>query len=299
MDPILEWGIEFIRAVQQFRSPLLDSFFLAITSLGNDEVVLLLLPIFIWCVDFYHGISIAVLAILSGYLNLAIKDWVQEPRPYIFAPGINVIDYQGYGMPSGHAQVAVTLWGSVAAWLRRRWSWAVAMTLIVLVGFSRIYLGVHFPSQVLVGWIIGAALLALYVFGHERLMAWLAGRTIKMQLALAVGIPVGLGLLHPALDNLALAGFLLGIGVGLIACTQWLEFSAGGPWWQRLLRFIVGAVVLLLVVDGLKLIFPPEGAALYAIFRALRYTLGGVWITLGGPACFRWLKLAGGGNSQK
>ncbi len=298
MNPILEWGIEFIRMVQQFRSPLLDSFFRAVTTLGNDDVVLLLLPLFIWCVDFYHGFSITVLAILSGYTNFMIRDWAQEPRPYILAPGINLIEYHGYGMPSGHAQVSVTLWGAVAAWLRQKWGWIAAVTLMALIGFSRIYLGVHFPTQVFAGWLIGAVLLALYIFGHARLAAWLTARPVKQQLALAVGIPAALGLLHPAVDNLALAGFLLGLGVGLVAVKQWIEFSADGPWQQRALRFVVGVVVLLLVVDGLKRVFPPEGAALYALFRALRYTLGGVWITLGGPACFRWLKLAGGATPK-
>lgn len=292
MNPIFEWGIEFIRAMQQFRSPLLDSFFLTVTSLGDEDIVLLLLPIFIWGVDFFGGISIAVFAILSGYLNFAIKDWVQEPRPYKFAPGINLIEYHGYGMPSGHAQLAVTIWGAAATWLKRGWGWAVAVTLMVLIGLSRIYLGVHFPTQVFAGWGLGVGLLALYARFHGDIGAWLARRAVKEQLALAVGIPLALMLLHPATDNLALAGFLLGLSVGLVGAVQWVDFSAGGPWWQRILRVVIGVIVLLLIVDGLKLLFPPEGAALYAIFRALRYACGGVWITLGGPACFRWLKLA-------
>jgi len=61
-----------------------------------------------------------------------------------------------FGAPSFHAKNAVVFWGLLARGLRKLWVWFVAVFLILMIGLSRLYVGVHFPSDVVLGWIVGA-----------------------------------------------------------------------------------------------------------------------------------------------
>jgi hypothetical protein len=164
--------------------------------------------------------------------------------------------------------------------------------LMVLIGFSRIYLWVHFPTVVLGGWTLGAVLLAGYVFLVPRIEAWLKRTGFFMRLALVAVIPLLLVLLFPSDDSLSAMGVFLGAGVGIVLTVQWVPFSAGGPLWQRAARLLVGALVLLALRFGLKAIFPGEGEPLYALMRFVRYALVGLWTGLGAPWLFLKLKLA-------
>ena len=292
MDPLHEWGLNLITAIQQAYSPGLDGFFRAVTFLGEEEFYLLFLPLLLWCVDFGLGVRLALFFLLSSYLNTGLKDLLQQPRPFHLVPAVQLADAEGYGLPSGHAQSAVVVWGSIAAWVRRRWFWVAAVGLMGLIGTSRVYLGVHFPSDVLAGWAIGAVLLVLYLILQRRIEAWLVELGPGRQLVLALAVPAVLLLVHPVKDTTTTLGTLAGAGIGLVLLHRRVAFHAGGPWWQRGLRFLVGGIVVVVLYVGLKVVFPGEGSALYLPFRLLRYAVIGLWATLGGPWLFIRLRLA-------
>lgn len=119
MHDILPWGLELIRAVQQVRSPLLDASFKLITSLGSEDFYFLLLPLLLWCVDLAVGTRIAAIFLLSTTINVGLKDLFQLPRPFETDPSVGLYDVEGYGMPSGHAQLSTVIWGSLAHAFRR------------------------------------------------------------------------------------------------------------------------------------------------------------------------------------
>ena len=292
MEALLEWGIHLIVVIQQIHGPVLDSIFRAITFMGGEEFYLLLLPLLFWCVDFGLGARLAVLFLLSSYLNTDLKDLFQQPRPFDLNPSVRLSPVEGYGLPSGHAQSAVVVWGSIAAWSRKGWFWGIAMGLMVLIGFSRIYLGVHFPTDVFAGWVIGAVLLGLYLVMKPRVEKWLARLSLGQQILLALAVPPVLLLIHPVKDATAAMATLAGTGVGLALTHRYLPFNARGPWWQRTLRFLTGGLIVVALYLGLKLVLPGEGSALHLIFRFLRYGLIGMWISLGAPWFFRLLRLA-------
>jgi len=292
VEAFLQWGLDLILAIQQVHGPALDSIFLAITSLGAEEFYLLLVPLVFWCVDFGFGARMAVLFLLSSYLNFYLKDLFQQPRPFDLDPSVQLAPVGGYGLPSGHAQSAVVVWGAIAAWAHQRWLWGVAIGLISLVGFSRIYLGLHFPTDVLAGWVIGILLLGLYVVTQPRVMKSLAGLNVAWQLALALGVPLVLFVIHPVEDTSMTMGALAGVGVGLVLSHRYVSFSARGPLWQRVLRFVMGAVVVVLLYAGLKMALPGEESSLYLVFRFLRFGLIGLWASLGAPWLFKILRLA-------
>lgn len=295
MDAIWQWGIDFIHTVQLAQGPVLTAFFKGITFMGEEEFFLLLIPTILWCVDFAVGVRLATIFLLSTYVNTGLKGLFTHPRPFELDPTVKLHDAGGYGLPSGHSQSAVVVWGTIATEFRKTWLRVVAILLMVLIGFSRIYLGVHFPTDVLGGWAVGAIFLALYLVLGLRVEAWLKEASLAVQLILSVVLPLALLLIYPDKDAISSTAVLMGMGIGVALIRRIAPFSATGPLWQRAARFLVGAIGLLAIYFGLKLVFPAEGDPLYLALRAVRYVLVGLWVTLGAPWLFRRLRLASHG----
>ncbi len=292
MDPILEWGIDFIVAVQTIRSPALDAFFLAISFLGDAEFYLLLAPIILWSVDYRLGARMAVVLSLSMYLNELLKNLFQQPRPCEPKPDLCLTDASGYGIPSGHSQNAILFWGMLAHGLRKAWAWVVAILMMILIGISRIYLGVHFPTDVLAGWAIGIAVFVIYLLAGKQIESWLGGLSLAWQLLLALAIPLLLLAFQPTDVGLQIAGGFTGVFVGLVLALRYLAYDAGGLIWKRAVRFVLGVAIAAVLFFGLRLIFPSEGHSLYTALRFVRYVLVGLWISAGAPWAFQRLNLA-------
>jgi membrane-associated phospholipid phosphatase len=292
MDPILEWGIDFIIAVQTIRSPVLDVFFQGVTFLGNAEFYLLLAPIIIWSVNYRLGARLGILLLFSSYINEALKNLFMQPRPCDPRPDLCVDHAEGYGIPSGHSQNAIVFWGVIAEWIGKAWAWIAAILLMIMIGISRIYLGVHFPTDVFVGWAIGIVILGIYLRVGKRVEKWLGGLSLTAQILLALLLPLLLLAIQPNDVMVQVTGALAGIAVGVALTMRYLEFDAGGLLWKRAIRFFLGAAVVSAIYFGLRMIFPSEGESLYAVFRFIRYGLVGLWISLGAPWLFLRVGLA-------
>lgn len=298
MDPVLEWGIEVIVAIQTIRTPVLDAFFQGVTFLGNAEFYLLLAPIVIWCVNYKLGARLGILMLLSSHINQALKDTLMQPRPCEPRPEVCIDQAEGYGLPSGHSQTAVVFWGVIAHWISRAWAWVAAILLMLLIGLSRIYLGVHFPTDVLVGWAIGIVILGTYIAVGKRIETWLGGLSLVVQIALALLLPLLLLAIQPNDVMVQVTGAFAGIAVGVALGVRYLDFDAGGQFWKRAVRFLLGVAVVAAIFFGLRFIFPAEGESLYAVLRFIRYGFVGLWISLGAPWLFLRLGLAEAGTAS-
>lgn len=292
MEAIWQWGINLITAIQLIHGPLLDNIFRGITFAGEEQFYMVFIPLIFWCMDYSFGAVLTIFFLLSNSLNVVLKDLFQHPRPFDLNPGLKLSQATGYGMPSGHAQLSVTAWGAIAMRVRKTWFWIVAVVIILLIGFSRVYLGVHFPTDVLAGWVIGVIMLVIYALARHPLEKWVCGLNMWLQLLLAAGVTAVLLLINSNNDALTGTGILFGAGAGLVFAQRYVSFSAGGPWWQRVVRYLIGIAILFGIYLGLKAVFPPDGTALGAIFRFLRYTLVGAWMVLGAPWLFRLMRLA-------
>jgi len=294
MDGMLEWGYDLIEWAQQF-SPMLDTLFKAITTLGAEQAFLLLSPLIFWCVDKRRGVRLGVLLMFLFYVNHALKLLFDQPRPSPDRVQVMAEEFDP-GLPSGHAQSAVMVYGFLAAQVRRPWAWGLAALIALSVGLSRIYMGLHFPTDVLAGWLIGIVMLAFYLRVEppveRRFRAW----PWNYQMLLAFVVPLALFLVYFDAVGAQLMGTLLGLLVGVLIEFRWVRFSAKGPRQQRAARFVFGSAILVAIWLGAKAIFPtvdpyePETVAL--IFRLIRYALVGVWTSLGAPWCFVRMKLA-------
>jgi membrane-associated phospholipid phosphatase len=283
MDGIQEWGYDVIEWTQQF-SPALDTSFKAVTTLGAEQAFLLLLPLIYWCMDKRRGARLGLLLILSALLNTALKELFSQPRPSPDRVKV-MAEESSPGLPSGHSQNAVAVYGFLAAQLRQPHTWAPAGLAAFSVGLSRVYLGVHFPSDVLGGWLAGVVLLTLYLRVEPKVEFRLRTWPWETKIVLAIALPLILFFIYSNENSAQLLGVSLGLMTGVFIEGRWVKFSVEGPLPQRVLRFFVGGVVLVVVWLGSKALLPsePEGAL---ILRLVRYTLVGAWTSLGAPWLF-------------
>ncbi len=303
LESLVPWGIEVIIWVQSFSNPFLDAVFTVFTFLGYEQFYSLLLTFVYWCVHRRIGVALAYLSLLSAWFNDVVKYLFRIPRPGAFDARIRVLTEEtSPSFPSGHAQGAMVNWGYLAYRFRKPVFTAVAIVLILGIGLSRIVLGVHFPQDVIGGWLIGLGLLLVYIWAEPPVEGWIARQGRPVQLLLAIGVPVLLIFLHPAdSDGLYPAkgaitpmSGLVGFGVGLVMERTWVRFTVEGEWWRRALRFVVGLLVVAIFYLGLPMILP-EGMAYgpEAALRFLRYALAGWAGTFLCPWLFVRLRLAG------
>lgn len=289
---ILDWGIDIVLWFQKF-SPAFDLPFKSLTFLGDPEFFLILMPIMYWCLDRRMGAKLLILFLISAYINSVVKVILDQPRPFHYDPRVKALVHaSGGGLPSGHTQGAVVVWGYLASQVRRRLLWFLAGFLMIGIPVSRLYLGVHFPTDLLGGYILGILLLVLYLRFISKMEAWLIQKKLIWQMVLAIGIPILFICVNPegAVDALKAGSVLLGFTPGIILERRWIRFCSGGTLSRRILRFILGFMVLLGIWLGLQSAF--AGMAPAALFRIVRYALVGWWCAFGAPWLFVRLGLA-------
>lgn len=288
MTGVLSWGIHIIEQIQSIRFPLLDIFFKTITLLGSEEFYLIFFPILFWSLDIKLGYKLGLIFLFSAYLNQSLKELFAQPRPVELKAGLNLIEEGGYGLPSGHAQMAMVIWGGLALIVKRSWFLLMAVLLILLIGLSRIYLGVHFPTDVFAGWLLGALTLTAVL-----LLRRLISRIKLKPLPLVIGINLITAAVMVFQYNRVITSLIAafwGFTLGLIWCRSIYSFNpAAAVIRQKLLRLPLGLVLLFILYILFKLIFPGEGSPFYVLFRFLRYGILGFWISFGAPFLFKAL----------
>ena len=147
--------------VEDIRSQFLSIFFDTISLAGYPTFLILFISFgyFYWSPSRFS--RVAMMLFISGLINAFLKDFFQDARPAIelmLDPKVGT----SYGWPSGHSQIAVTLWGLLAYELKNKWATIGAITIIILIAFSRMYLGVHDLGDVFAGLIIGGMILLIW-----------------------------------------------------------------------------------------------------------------------------------------
>lgn len=317
MDPIHEFGLNMTRYLQE-TFPQLEGFFVFISTLGLEEFYLSLFPLIYWCINKTVGKLFAYAFLITNALNSLFKFGFRGPRPFWLDPSLEMWEETSYGVPSGHVQLATVTYLFLAGWIRRWWAWVIAFVMIFLMGVSRIYLGSHFPHDVVVGFVL-AILVLLGVVAWKRSFAkGFEKRILGQKLMAAITVPVVYAMIfavvalligkpemnvswavHIPLAEIAAwegaataVGMLLGAGIGLIFEGSRIRFRANGKIGLRVVRYLVGMGVTLLLWAGLKAIFPETPLWLGMVLRVLRYFLVALWITYYAPWTFVKLKLA-------
>lgn len=287
MDRVLQWGYTAIQWFQAYRSPFLDSLFLFLSFLGEEFFYLLVIPGLYWLVSRRFALRFAALLLVSVWLNDLLKFLAAQPRPSDDQVAV-LGDITTGGFPSGHAQNAVVTWGLVA-WRWRAPEMVTAMFILILaIGVSRVYLGLHFPHDVLAGWALGAGLLYLAIRAGPSLEAWGAERRLIVQMAVGLAVVGVLLLIYRGDLALRAGGAMAGISIG--APLEWARVRFLPPVGarRRTWAFLLGTTIALFIWFGARAAFFFLGDA--GVF--LRYLTVGIWITLGAPWLFVTLRLA-------
>jgi membrane-associated phospholipid phosphatase len=283
------WGLSFVEWVQSWGGGVLDVLAEAVTFLGDEEAYLILLPLLYWSIDKRLGRRLFLLAMFSTWGNVVLKNAFALPRPT--SPGIvPKVEELGYGFPSNHAQTgAVAVWGYLAAFVRRRWFFAVAALLAVIIGMSRIYLGVHFPQDVIAGWILGAVVLAVTFRYQEPIAVRLRSLSLRGQMAAAgatallvlVSVPADRMGRYPAETAGTLSGILLGAGIGIVLERRSVGFRTDGAVTIRAGRYLVGIILVAGIYLSGAAIPELDPWALDIAIRIIRYGavgLAAMWL---------------------
>ena len=158
--------MEFLRFLESIRTPVGDFFFSTLTHLGSETLFMIISLVFFWCLDKKRGYFL----LFTGFTGITciqlLKMLFRIPRPWILDPTFTIVEAAregatGYSFPSGHTLCGTTLFGGLAISAKHRAMRISGIAICLLVGLSRMYLGVHTPLDVSVSLLVGGLILVL------------------------------------------------------------------------------------------------------------------------------------------
>ncbi len=268
-------GLDVVVWLQSFENETLNLIAQLFATLGGDFGYLLLLPLLYWSVDRRLGRWLLVVLTLALFVIIGAKELFERPRPFILLPeqvALLITLADGYGFPSGHVGLSTAIWGFVALWARRWWGYVALAVYLVGMGWSRMYGGVHYPQDVIGGFILGSLVCVGLYTGRNRLASAWDSLPAAAEVALIAsgGVLMAVLLLNDE-NGVTAGGILLGGGLGAMVEYRFGRFAVDGSAWQRGARFAVGLLLMLLVFVPLDIAF--ESLQPEPLFRVIRYAL--------------------------
>ena len=227
--------MEFLYFLETLCMPGLNEFMLLITRLGEETAFLAAALIVFWCVDKRRGYYLMAVGFIGTMANQFLKLLCRVPRPWMLDPEFPILEQAreaatGYSFPSGHSQSAVGTFGAIAHTAKNNWVKWVCIAVAMLVPFSRMYVGVHTPADVLVG--------------------------SGMALALVIGLR------KPVLEGgdkamKALIAAMLAMAVGLLLYVEWYPFPSDVDA-HNLESGMKNAYTMVGCLTGVAIVYPAE-----------------------------------------
>jgi membrane-associated phospholipid phosphatase len=308
----LPFNLEIIKQIAEFREgqPVLTSIAKFFTFLGDAEGFILIASLLYWCINKKKAYKITMVAVGALILTDFIKEIIQNPRPFISTGeqgiywGIDPDSVVGYSTPSGHALIPAAFWIYLSLKYPKTWVKLLSFTMILLIGISRPFLGVHYLEDTLLGWTIGI-LFAHFIFRYEfKIIQFTEQFDWQQKIILTLLLSLFIWVIPGLLTNFSLnttefataAGMLNGIIIGRMIETRLIKFdSKATNVMNGVLRYLIGIILIFIVLFGLRAAFgmiTDELNFLSFLLRYIRYTL----VALTGfalvPYLFTKIKLA-------
>ncbi|MBR6509753.1 MAG: phosphatase PAP2 family protein [Clostridia bacterium] len=263
--------MDFLRFLAEFRTPFLDNFFQIVTRFGEETLFIVIGLIFFWCINKREGYYLLLVGFIGIIFNQFLKIVFRVPRPWVKDPnfkfvGNSNIEATGYSFPSGHTQSSVGVFGGIARWNKNKIIRIVCILILALVSFSRLYLGVHTPLDVIVSILIASALIFIIypiinkITKNDNSLRIL----IIISAALSAALLLFLNLfkfpeninqenLNSAIENgYKMLGCILGIWLSFEIDTRFTHFETKAPIWFQALKLVFGVIPIFLIKELLK-----------------------------------------------
>ena len=263
--------MEFLKLLENIRFPLLDNFMLFVTKAGEETVFIVIAMIYLWCMDKFDAYYLLFVGFCGTQLNQLLKVTFKIPRPWLRDPSLSPLKSAipaatGYSFPSGHTQSAVGTFGTIAVTSKKCFVKIIVVALALLVAFSRMYLGVHTPADVLVS--LAIAILLTAVFGLIFKFAPKTKRTMRIIFAVLIPLftiqAIILTFTLDISDAELLSGLkttykMLGCLVGMLTVYEldekYIHFSTKAPFIIQILKVVIGLGLTLAVKEICYLVF--------------------------------------------
>lgn len=295
MQLLQQAGIELILWLQSFKSPFFDGFFDIVTQFGGFAYVLII-PLIIWCIEPRLGLRALLAMMIAQYIVMLLKDIVQEPRPFLADARIISNGEHGFSFPSGHAMGSFVFYGMLLFATQMRWLKLLLAGLIFMIGVSRSYLGVHYPHDVVAGWLLAVVFLALWPRFETAIINALAHASWLKQALFALFIPSLVGIAHYYLfdyfGGLVVAAAISVSLLALMADYRQPSTNGSGSVIQKVGRYIVGVAATLLVLTLFRNVYPAEDAVWYNLVVWCNGAAIAAMIVYIVPYLFKKLRLA-------
>ncbi|MGH0668022.1 phosphatase PAP2 family protein [Bacillus paranthracis] len=270
----LEWMISLEGSV-------LTAFFKLVSIIANETLYLIVISISYWCVSKRKAFHMIVMLCFSGYIGIVIKEFMKIPRPYTY-DGIQSLyekSAASYSFPSTHVQLATTFWGSFMILYKKRIIWMIGIVFIILVSISRLYLRVHWLSD-----IIGAVLFSvIVVYLYTKVTMGLSDRKFILLQRIILAVSLIMYVMTNQVDNLKLLGVLTGSTIGIMLENHFINMNESNDFKMQVVKTVLGLSILLVVQLLLKKVIPD--------MYYLRYVLTGFTITFLCPFMFHMLRI--------
>lgn len=243
------FGENTIIYLQSLGNPFLDRLFLAITSIGSQPLYFFLASITFWCFSKKTGIKVMYVILISAFMAIYAKNLFGMPRP---AEHLHKIPESGFGFPSSHAQVASGFWGYLVCKINNPWLIFAGAAAIFSVSLSRVYLGVHYPGDVLGGILFGLSVALISSKTESAIInkSQRLGRRSKYLLALILPlILVVIAYIQSGLltEQVNTGMVMAGIGAGYLLEEERINFEDAKNNKQRITRGFIGVSLLAII----------------------------------------------------
>ena len=220
----MSWEEAFIVALRSIANPFLDAAFLAFSELGGDVFWLAVIFACLALRKRRQALGFSILLIANFYISYALKYAIGRPRPPLWLQRTDLVEAEvGPSMPSTHAAEAASNMAYLAREIGDRRAYLACALLIALTSLSRVYLGVHWPTDVLAGALLGLLVAFSYMTGaEERILSKLSELSARKALLIPIPLLAGLAaaLLTPGSwgrPSTYIGGLVAGIFMGILA----------------------------------------------------------------------------------
>lgn len=250
--------IDWMHTLQQIRTPWLDLFFKSLNFFDTQNFYALLIPAIWFGKDWKAGVRFFILCLLSFFCINELKEFFLEPRPFLIDPTVAIIRVSGHSFPSGGAVNAILLPSLLVYHIRKTFIWMIAIPYFLLISLSRIYLGVHYPIDIIGGWVLGLALFLFYIYCFPKTEKWICKQSTLRKFFLSQAFPCLLLFFSPKLYSAYIA---MGMFAALFICHRF-HFLPASPRKvsNHLLQGLIGVLISLSLHTALNKLFenPPS-----------------------------------------